>query len=38
VNDANDDLDEMTLNGGKSMWAAESRADYLQRLRRWMII
>lgn len=38
VNDANDVLDEMTLDGGKRMWTAESWADYLPRLRRWMRI
>lgn len=38
VNDANDVLDEMTLDGGKSMWTAASWADYQPRLRRWMRI
>ncbi len=38
VNDANDVLDEMTLNGGKSMWTPDFWADYVARLRRWMAI
>lgn len=38
VNDANDVLDEMTLDGGKSMWTEASWADYQPRLRRWMQI
>lgn len=38
VNDANDVLDEMSRDGGKSMWTADSWADYLPRLRRWMTI
>ncbi|MDQ1902370.1 glutathione S-transferase [Paracoccus sp. WLY502] len=38
VNDANDVLDEMTLDGGKAMWTEKSWADYLPRLRRWMTI
>lgn len=38
VNDANDVLDEMTLDGGKAMWTDKSWADYLPRLRRWMTI
>lgn len=38
VNDANDVLDEMTLDGGRAMWTADSWADYLPRLRRWMRI
>lgn len=35
---ANDVLDEMTLNGGRQMWTRESWAGYLPRLRRWMHI
>lgn len=38
VNDANDVLDEMTRDGGKTMWTADSWANYLPRLRRWMMI
>ncbi|MFD2815945.1 hypothetical protein ACFSYD_18695 [Paracoccus aerius] len=38
MNDANDVLDEMTLDGGKAMWTDKSWADYLPRLRRWMAI
>lgn len=38
VNDANDILDEMTLDGGRQMWTAERWNDYVPRLRRWMRI
>lgn len=38
VNDANDVLDEMTLDGGRLMWTNESWADYRPRLLRWMRI
>lgn len=38
VNDANDILDEMTLDGGKAMWTAASWSEYRPRLRRWMTI
>lgn len=38
VNDANDVLDEMTLDGGKAMWTKASWADYRPRLCRWMQI
>lgn len=38
VNDANDVLDEMTLNGGKAMWTEASWTEYQPRLRRWMRI
>lgn len=38
VNDANDVLDEMTLDGGKAMWTADTWAEYQPRLRRWMRI
>lgn len=38
VNDANDVLDEMTLDGGKSMWTDEAWAEFQPRLRRWMRI
>jgi glutathione S-transferase len=38
VNDANDVLDEMTLDGGRSMWTEEAWAEYQPRLRRWMRI
>lgn len=38
INDANDVLDEMTLDGGKAMWTPETWAEYLPRLRRWMRI
>lgn len=38
VNDANDVLDEMTLDGGKSMWTDDTWAEFQPRLRRWMQI
>lgn len=38
VCNANDVLDEMTLDGGKQMWTRQSWTDYLPRLRRWMQI
>ncbi|KZZ28557.1 hypothetical protein A3753_12375 [Sulfitobacter sp. HI0082] len=38
INDANDVLDEMTLNGGKTMWTTESWTHFRPRLRRWMRI
>ncbi|PZX15041.1 glutathione S-transferase [Palleronia aestuarii] len=38
VGDANDVLDEMTRNGGRSMWDTESWNAYLPRLERWMTI
>lgn len=38
VNDANDVLDEMTLDGGRLMWTTETWAEYRPRLVRWMRI
>ncbi|WP_265501833.1 glutathione S-transferase [Paracoccus beibuensis] len=38
VNDANDVLDEITLNGGQKMWTDDSWAEYRPRLQRWMAI
>lgn len=38
VNDANDVLDEITLNGGRQMWTEETWRDFVPRLRRWMEI
>ncbi|MFC0202454.1 hypothetical protein [Paracoccus rhizosphaerae] len=38
VNDANDVLDEITLNGGQKMWTDDTWAEYRPRLQRWMAI
>ena len=34
--DANDLIDELTLDGGKSLWTPQSWGDYQPRLRKWM--
>ncbi|MBE7218932.1 MAG: glutathione S-transferase [Caulobacteraceae bacterium] len=34
--DANDLIDELTRNGGESLWTPESWRDYQPRLRKWM--
>ncbi|MBI1179624.1 MAG: glutathione S-transferase [Alphaproteobacteria bacterium] len=36
VCDANDVIDEMTLDGGRQMWTPERWRDFEPRLRRWM--
>jgi glutathione S-transferase len=36
VNDANDVIDEMTRDGGKSMWTQASWDGYVPRLKTWM--
>jgi glutathione S-transferase len=36
VNDANDVIDEITLQGGQQMWTAEKWDDFVPRLRKWM--
>jgi glutathione S-transferase len=36
VNDANDVIDEITLDGGREMWTQERWRDFLPRLRKWM--
>ena len=36
INDANDVIDELTLNGGREMWTPESWRAFLPRLRKWM--
>ena len=38
VNDANDVIDELTLDGGKQMWTPARWKDYQPRLARWMAI
>jgi glutathione S-transferase len=36
VNDANDVIDELTLDGGREMWTAKRWQDFTPRLRKWM--
>ncbi len=36
VNDANDVIDEITLNGGRQMWTEKSWRDFVPRLEKWM--
>ncbi len=36
VNDANDVIDEITLNGGREMWTEKSWRDFIPRLKKWM--
>lgn len=36
VNDANDVIDEITLDGGREMWTAARWEDFIPRLRKWM--
>ena len=36
VNDANDVLDEITLDGGREMWTDQSWRDFVPRLEKWM--
>jgi glutathione S-transferase len=36
VNDANDVIDEITLDGGRQMWTQESWQEFLPRLEKWM--
>ncbi len=38
VNDANDVIDEITNDGGREMWTAESWRAFVPRLERWMAI
>ncbi|ASG21685.1 glutathione S-transferase family protein [Nitrospirillum viridazoti] len=38
VADANDVIDEITLNGGREMWTPATWMDFVPRLRRWMSI
>jgi glutathione S-transferase len=38
VMDANDVIDEITLDGGREMWTAEKWAEFQPRLKRWMAI
>jgi glutathione S-transferase len=36
VNDANDVIDEITLDGGRSMWTQKRWRDFVPRLKKWM--
>jgi len=36
VNDANDVIDEITLDGGRQMWTEKRWQDFAPRLKRWM--
>jgi glutathione S-transferase len=36
VNDANDVIDEITLDGGREMWTKKSWQDFIPRLKKWM--
>jgi glutathione S-transferase len=36
VNDANDVIDEITLDGGRQMWTQKRWGDFVPRLRKWM--
>ncbi len=36
VNDANDVIDEITLDGGREMWTKKKWRDFVPRLKKWM--
>lgn len=38
VNDANDVIDDLTLDGGRQMWTDERWVAFVPRLRRWMAL
>lgn len=38
ANDANDVIDELTLNGGQAMWTPEKWDEFVPRLQKWMRI
>jgi len=38
ANDANDGIDELTLNGGREMWTPEKWDEFVPRFRKWMRI
>jgi glutathione S-transferase len=38
VNDANDLIDDLTLDGGRLMWTEELWRDFVPRLKRWMSV
>ncbi|HLY58303.1 MAG TPA: glutathione S-transferase [Stellaceae bacterium] len=37
VNDANDVIDEITLDGGREMWTEKRWHDFVPRLKKWML-
>ena len=38
VNDANDVIDEMSLNGGRDMWTEQRWLDFIPRIQKWMTL
>ena len=38
VNDANDVIDELTLDGGREMWTKKRWQDFIPRLKKWMAL
>ncbi len=38
VNDANDVIDEITLDGGREMWTEKRWQDFVPRLKKWMTL
>ena len=38
VNDANDVIDEVTLDGGRAMWTKKRWQDFTPRLKKWMLL
>src|ERR1700722_6056615 len=38
VNDANDVIDEITLNGGQKMWTEKRWKEFVPRLKKWMSV
>ena len=38
VNDANDVIDEITLDGGRQMWTGKRWKEFVPRLRKWMTL
>ena len=38
VNDANDVIDEITLDGGRAMWTKKGWQDFIPRLKKWMAL
>lgn len=38
VNDANDVIDELTIDGGKQMWTVKGWGEFVPRMRKWMTL
>ncbi|MES2036938.1 MAG: glutathione S-transferase [Pseudomonadota bacterium] len=38
VNDANDVIDEITLDGGRQMWTEKRWKEFIPRLKKWMLL